>query len=689
MDSEPFQDEQRIIDLATTSLDTGLSGKQEWRDAYASLLANYENLLKESKRVARSGEQSRARLEEISASHEARGKTLEEQQAALGETREQIEQKVQERTRELVAAQAEIERLIDVGIALSAERNSAVLMEQILVEAKDLTNADGGTLYIRPDDAHLEFEIIRSDSLNLALGGASGGEITFEPLPLYDPETGEPNHHNVATHAALTGRSINIPDAYDTEDFDFSGTKEFDERTNYRSKSFLTVPMKTRAGEVIGVLQLINARASESGEVIAFPEEIEGYVEALSSQAAVALDNQNLIEAQKALLDSFIVVIAGAIDEKSPYTGGHCERVPELAMLLAEAACKSEQEPFADFDLSEDGWYEFEIAGWLHDCGKVTTPEYVVDKATKLETICNRIHEIRMRFEVLRRDAEIGYLEARLAGDEDARSLARTRDEQIRRLEDEFVFIAECNVGSEFMDDDKITRIKAIAETKWQRHFDDRLGLAHGELGRKERTPAPDLPVEEPLLADKPEHLIHRHDADAPFGDNPHGFVLEVPEHEYDYGEIHNLCIQRGTLTDEERYKINHHIMQTIIMLEQLPFPKSLARVPEYAGGHHEKMDGKGYPRGLAKSEMSIPAKIMAIADIFEALTAWDRPYKKAKTLSESIRIMSFMVKDRHIDPDIFRLFLESGVYMRYAEKFLRPDQVEEIEIEQFLESAA
>ncbi len=689
METDLFQDEQRIIDGATHRLDTGLGGEQESREAYGSLLASYEKLLKHAKSVVRVGDRNQTRMKEMSASLETQNETLEEQKAALGEARDQVEQKVQERTQELIAAQAEIERLIDVGIALSAERNSAALMEQILVEAKDLTNADGGTLYIRTDDEHLQFEIFRSDSLNLALGGATGGEITFEPLPLYDSDSGEPNHHNVATHAALSGRSINVPDAYVTEDFDFSGTKKFDEGTNYHSKSFLTVPMKTRAGEVIGVLQLLNARRPGNDEVIAFPEEIEGFVEALASQAAVALENQKLIETLKTLLDSFIVVIAGAIDEKSPYTGGHCERVPELAMLLAEAACKAAQAPFADFDLSEDGWYEFEIAGWLHDCGKVTTPEYVVDKATKLETIYNRIHEIRTRFEVLRRDAEIAYLEGHLAGAEDETSLARTRDERFRMLQEDFAFIAESNIGGEFMDEEKIARIKAIAETTWLRHFDDRLGTAHDELGRMERTPKPALPVEERLLADKSEHRIGRRDNEAPQGDDPHGFILEMPDYEYDNGEVHNLCIQRGTLNDEERYKINQHIMQTIIMLEQLPFPKNLARVPEYAGGHHEKMNGKGYPRGLEKTEMSIPARIMAVADIFEALTAWDRPYKKAKTLSESIRIMSFMVKDQHIDPDVFRLFLESDVYLRYAEKFLRPDQMDEVDIGQFLENVA
>ena len=576
-------------------------------------------------------------------------------------------------------------RFIEIGIALSAEREHDRLMERILLEAKDLCNADGGTLYLVVEDEGLKFEIMRTDSLHIALGGTTGKEITFPPVRLYDPETGEPNHKNVATHVALSGDSINIPDAYKAKDFDFSGTKKFDKGTGYRSRSFLTVPLKNHDGDVIGVLQLLNAQNKETGEVVPFGDDVQPLVEALTSQAAVALDNQNLIEAQKQLLDSFIELIASAIDAKSPYTGGHCQRVPVLTEMLTRAACDSREPLFRDFDLTEEEWYELHIAGWLHDCGKVTTPEYVVDKATKLETIYDRIHEIRTRFEVAKRDAEIDYLKALLDGNGDAKKLKKTRDERLARLDDDFAFVAESNIGGEFMAPERIERIQEIARQTWARTLDDRLGVSPAKRKRMARAPEKSLPAEETLLADKEEHVMHREPGDVMADDNPFGFRLDIPEHKYNLGEIYNLCIPRGTLTAEERFKINDHMVQTIVMLEQLPFPKHLRRVPEYAGGHHETMIGTGYPRKLTKADMSIPARIMAIADIFEALTAADRPYKLPKTLSESIRIMSFMNKDQHIDADLFRLFLESGVYKDYAERYLKPEQIDEVDISQYL----
>ena len=577
-------------------------------------------------------------------------------------------------------------RLIDIGIALSVERNHNRLMERILSEAMDICNADGGALYLTTGDGNLKFEIMRTTSLKVAMGGTTGVEITFPPLLMYDPETGQPNHSNIATHVALTGKSVSVPDAYDSKDFDFSGTKKFDRGTGYRSKSFLTVPLKNHGGDVIGVLQLLNAQDRKSAEVIPFSGDIQPLVEALSSQAAVALDNQLLLEAQKNLLDSFIELIAGAIDAKSPYTGGHCQRVPELSMMLAEAACASDDSPFKDFTLDEEERYELHIASWLHDCGKVTTPEYVVDKATKLETIYDRIHEIRTRFEVLKRDARIDYLEARLEDNGDPGEMKKELDRRLAQLDDDFAFVAQSNIGGEFMAPEMIERVKQIAATKWTRTLDDRLGVAHEELQRKERTAKPELPVEESLLADKEEHIFFKDSGMAIPEDNPFGFKMDFPEHKYNQGELYNLCIARGTLTAEERYKINDHIVQTIVMLGQLPFPRHLSRVPEYAGGHHEKLDGTGYPRKLTLEEMSIPARIMAIADIFEALTACDRPYKKAKKLSESIKILSFMKKDSHIDPEIFELFLKSGIYQEYADKFLLPEQIDEVDISQYLD---
>ena len=576
--------------------------------------------------------------------------------------------------------------LIDLGIALSAERRHDRLMELILKGAKSMTCADGGTLYTMTEarDA-LQFEIMLNDTLNVAMGGTTGTPIPFYPLKLYS-EDGSPNHKNVASYCALEGKTVNIADAYNAELFDFTGTKSFDSKTGYRSKSFLTVPLKNRDGIVIGVLQLINAREPD-GSVIEFSAEISPLIEALASQAAVAMDNSNLIHAQKRLFQAFIKLFASAIDAKSPYTGGHCIRVPILTEMLTRAASEQTDGPFADFSPSEEEWYELQIAADLHDCGKVTTPEYVVDKATKLETIYNRIHEIRTRFEVLKRDATIECLEKIAAGGDETQ-LKSQLQETMKTLDEEFTFVAECNVGGEFMAPEKIDRLQKIAERTWVRTLDDRLGISQDESRyRAENEPPP--PVVEHVLSDKPWHLVPHEKSVNPERYLAEGIKVAPPEHRFNRGELYNLGISRGTLTSEDRFLINDHIIQTIFLLKALPFPKSLAKVPEIAGGHHEKMDGSGYPKKLKRDELSIPARVMAIADIFEALTAADRPYKKFKTLSEAIKIMSFMVKDQHIDPDLFQLFLSSGVWKRYADEYLLPEQVDAVDISVYLKKAA
>jgi len=407
------------------------------------------------------------------------------------------------------------------------------------------------------------------------------------------------------------------------------------------------------------------------------------FIEALSGFAAVTLESRQLFNMQEALLHAFIKLIAGAIDAKSPYTGGHCTRVPEITLMLAKAACESDEDRFKDFDLNDKQWEELSIAGWLHDCGKVTTPEYVVDKSTKLETIYDRIHEVRMRFEVLKRDAEIDCWK-KIAEGGNREELLDDLGKQHKVLDDDFSFIAECNVGGEFMADEKIERLKGMAEKTWMRTLDDKLGLSWEELNRKVNTDDA-LPVQEKLLSDKAEHLIARHESDRIPEDNPWGFKVDTPEYKYNRGEVYNLSVQKGTLSEEERYMINGHMIQTIIMLNNLPYPKYLRNVPLIAGSHHETMDGKGYPRRLEMGEQPLSARMMVIADIFEALTASDRPYKKAKTLSESIRILSFMRKDNHIDPDLFDLFLSSGVYLEYANKFLSPEQIDEVNIADYL----
>lgn len=393
-------------------------------------------------------------------------------------------------------------------------------------------------------------------------------------------------------------------------------------------------------------------------------------------------------KAQEDLMESFIRLIAGAIDDKSPYTGGHCARVPDLASMLAEEANKNHQGVFKMFHFKDENeWREFRIAALLHDCGKVTTPEYVVDKATKLESIHNRIHEIRTRFEVLLRDAHIAYLEGVLQGHEEEKLLAHRRAEAEAKLYDDFAFLAECNIGGEFMDAHKIERLKQIASITWMRHFDDRLGLSEAENKRLlDISPQP-LPCVENLLCDKPEHCIARSQEIDQSVFTRLGITMKIPQYDNNLGELYNLCIARGTLNDEERYKINEHIIMSIRMLSALPFLDNLKHVPEYACAHHETMKGTGYPRGLLKEQISLPARIIAIADIYEALTASDRPYKKAKTVSEAIKILSMLKKEEHIDGDLFELFLRSGVYLRYAQKYLKPEQIDAVDITQYLSS--
>lgn len=558
----------------------------------------------------------------------------------------------------------ELNRLFNIGIALSGEQDMDVLLENILTAAKEFCNAEGGTLYLTDNEKNLlVFSILQNDKLGTKMGGTSEKkEIPFPPLYLYDPETGEPNYSNISTYAALTEEVVNVPDAYDSTQFDFSGTHKFDKKSGYRSKSFLTVPLKTRTGQVVAVLQLINARAP-SGETIPFSKSVQKLVEALASNAAVAIDNQLLMTSQKNVLEAFLEVIARAIDDKSPYTGAHCQRVPVIARMMAMAAVMAQDGIFKDFELSENEWYAFHLASWLHDCGKVTTPEYVLDKATKLETVNNRIHEIRARFEILRRDAHIEYLRKRLAGTQPQDVLVAEFNARVKQLEDDFAFLAKSNVGAQPLTDDDVARVKEIAKRTYHRYFDKTLGLSWDERERMKDNPPPATNPAEPLLEDRPDHI---------FGG-------------YNRGEIHNLTIARGTLTPEEAKKINSHIDMTIEMLKAIPFPPHIKNVVEYAGGHHEHMDGTGFPNHLKRSQMSLPARILGIADVFEALSSSDRPYKKPKKLSEIVGIMADMAKGGHIDPDLFNLFLTSGVYREYAEQYMKKSQLDDVDVQNFL----
>ncbi len=429
--------------------------------------------------------------------------------------------------------------------------------------------------------------------------------------------------------------------------------------------------LRDRMGDHLGGLSLLKrVHEPHPGPT---PEQLD-FMETLAAAAAVVLETQTLLRSQYELRDALIRILAGAIDTKSPHTGGHCARVPVLFQMLLEAAHETKDGPLKNFHLDDAGREEARLAAWLHDCGKVTTPEYVMDKATKLETLSDRIHEIRTRFEVLKRDAEIAVLRARPAGpdpEKEQRELAQA----LRELDGDFTFVASCNIGGEYMSDAALARLATIGGRSWVRTLDKRLGVSRDELARMEGAGVPAPPAVETLLMDNPEHIIPRGEKDSLPADNPQGFHLDVPEALYNRGELYNLGIRRGTLTREERYKINDHITRTIMMLEELPLPKHLRRVPEIAGAHHETLDGRGYPRRLTREEMSWEARMMTIADIFEALTAWDRPYKTSKTLREALEIMEAFKENNQIDPHLFELFLAADIPGRYAAEYLKPEQ--------------
>ncbi len=517
-----------------------------------------------------------------------------------------------------------LDLLTELSVALGTGHAADVLLDRILRVAKDMTHADGGTLY-RPsaDGRSMCFHISLNDTLGLRQGGVGGSPIALAPLPLFD-DGGQPDLSSVVAYAANRRRSVNIEDVYQADGFNFSGMRAFDSRFGYRSQSFLTVPMLDHEGELVGVLQLINARAPD-GAVHPFSRTDQRFIEALAAQAATALTKQQLIGQLEGLLEALVNLINIGIDEKSPYTGRHCQFVPALTMLLAEAAHATDSGPLADFRMDDGDRKELRLAGLLHDCGKITTPVHVVDKATKLETIFDRIELVDTRFEVLLRDAEIAALRDKcLPGADPAAIDDRLAAEQARLRADR-EFLRHANVGGEGMSADDQQRVRRIGARRWT---------------------GPDG-VERDFL---------------------------------DENEVLNLTVRFGTLTDDERKIINNHIVVTIRMLESLPWPKHLRKVPEYAGGHHERMDGKGYPRGLRREQMSVPARVMAIADIFEALTACDRPYKKGKTLSESLDILGKFSLNGHIDPDLFDIFVRRKVYLEFARANLAPWQVDAVD---------
>ena len=518
-----------------------------------------------------------------------------------------------------------IKRLTNIGTALSAEGHIQKLLEMIVEYAMSFTNADGGTLYIvSADRKYLNFEIVRNISLNVRMGG-TGTKINWPPVKLVNDD-GIENHANVSAHVALTGETVNLQDVYDVEGFDFTGTRVFDKSTQYRSKSMLIVPLRDHENEIIGVLQLLNAQDVRNKSITSFSPEAQSIALSLASQAAVTITKNRLIHDLENLFEAFIRTIAKAIDEKSPYTGGHVRKVADIALMIAEEINGKKDGVYANISLSEDQLKELRIAAWMHDIGKVTTPEYIVDKATKLETKYDRINEIHTRFEVFKRDAELRFLRKRIeflesGKNDDINQFQKNYLQELKKIEEDLQFIREVNIGSEFMSDEKIKRVESIAKNTWQ----------------NDKKPTPWLSED----------------------------------------EVYNLTIRKGTLTNEEREKIQDHVRLTEAMLKELPFPKKLRHVTEYASAHHETLTGTGYHKGLKGDQIPLQARILAFADIFEALSASDRPYKKGKTASEIQKIIASMVNDQHIDKDIYELFFNEGLSLKYIKDAYKPEQID------------
>ncbi len=559
-----------------------------------------------------------------------------------------------------------IARFTELIRSVSAEKDFNPLLSRVTFETMQVSRADGALLYLMNDKGTAMAPMSMQNE---------EGEQSITALPSLSLD--------MVQHPLVKGAGAENVSVLSLRPEDYQDDPTVAAILHMlaaEEMQMVLVPLRNRLNQKVGLLCLLFDSAQEEGRIITEDARI-AFVNALSGFSAITIESRYLLKAQKELLESFMQLIAGAIDEKSPYTGGHCQRVPVLTKMLARAACNSQEGSFAKFQLSDEEWEELHLAAWMHDCGKVTTPEYVVDKATKLETIYDRIHEIRMRFEVIKQSQAVETWKRIATGAGKDAELEKLQQQWLQ-VNADWEFVAACNVGSEGLSDDDYQRLMNIADRTWIRTLDDRLGISWEEAARRNQVAAPELPVEEKLLDDQPHHIFPWGSGERLAEDNPYGFKMLAPEVKYNRGERYNMMIRRGTLTEEERFIINNHIVQTIVMLEKLPFPRHLQDVPAIAGGHHEKMDGTGYPKQLTREQMPLTARMMAIADIFEALTASDRPYKEPKKLSDALAIMKKMAQGRHIDAELFELFLRSGVYVDYARRFLHPGQIDVVDVE-------
>lgn len=559
----------------------------------------------------------------------------------------------------LYDASTVLEELLETSDSLTKETDYLTSISKIIDLAGHSCSAEAGFFYTLVDDKFLNLEYSYNEKLNVK---KFGSDNNLYQSSIFIPESRSKSLRSAIENCVINNEIINLPEIYSNTKLDNTFFANYDALNDYTSISLLTIPLVNRKGYVVGAVQYVNCKDIK-GKNISFTKDMQREISSLCNLATLILENRKLNEDYGQLLESFIEVLARAIDAKSPYTGAHCQRVPVIARMLATAAVQEENGPLKNFEMSNDDWYALNIASWLHDCGKVTTPEYIVDKATKLETINNRIHEIRNRFEILRRDAHIEYLKKRLANIAPQETLQAEFVNKIRELDAEFDLVAKCNIGDTPLTDDEIKALETIAQKQFVRYFSRTKGISWAERDHMDDLESASHPGYENLLQNRKDQIWGQ----------------------YNRGELYNLKVRRGTINKEEREKINEHIIVTIDMLKALPFPKELSNVVEYAGAHHERIDGKGYPNGLTGDQMSIPAKIMAIADIFEALTANDRPYKEPKKISQVLSIMKNMKDTGHIDPDLYEVFIRSGVYKEYAEQYVAKEQIDEVNPEDYL----
>ncbi|ASM48697.1 hypothetical protein PESP_a0447 [Pseudoalteromonas espejiana DSM 9414] len=529
---------------------------------------------------------------------------------------------------EYIKDRTNLHHFIDISIRLTTEKDASKLLEEILKVVMSISHSDAGTIYSVTENKQLKFETVINKSLNLYLGGELGEPVDFPNIDLFID--GKENETAIVAHAVNSGDVINIPDVYAALPFDMSAARNMDARTGYRTQSMLTIPLKDHTDDIIGVIQLINVK-DQHGNIIPFSDELVTLIRSFASLGAISLTNSTLIKGMEELFSTFVETIAMAIDEKSPHTGGHCKRVPALTLMLADAVHNTDKGPLATFVMSDSDRHELDIAGWLHDCGKIATPDHIMEKSTKLETIFDRIEYIDTKFEIIKRDLEIDYQKQIISAMKLNRPIEvlqfeRLLDTELKQLSLDRAFLQRVNVGGEFLSDEDVANI-------------DRIASQYQFVINEKQTP---------LLSED---------------------------------EVENLQIRRGTLTLGEREVMKRHMDVTKSILDTLPFPKHLSNVSEYALGHHEKLDGTGYPQGLTKDQMSIPARLMAIADIFEALSAVDRPYKKAKPVSECLTILGRMVEDNHLDADIFAVFVECEIYKQYINDFANPEQLDHVDL--------